>query len=104
MVIDREWITSVKLERRNCGRARSIMFFVDPPENENNVPGYDDMVDMALTLYRGAMGNDGRILRNVEVMAWSHSKRRIRIPHQYRVTADFVHEEDMEDEEVGSPE
>jgi hypothetical protein len=103
MMINREWITSVKLERRNCGRARSLAFFIELPESENMVPAYDSMVDMALTLYRGAMGDDGRILRNVEVMAWSQLKRRIRVPHAYRVTADFVHEEDM-DEEVDSEE
>lgn len=101
MMIDGEWITSVKLERRNCGRARSLMFFVEPPEEEGNVPSYKDMVDTAEGLYCRVMGCDGRVLRDVDVMAWSDSKRRIRIPHQYRVTANFVRKEDM-DEEVDS--
>jgi hypothetical protein len=85
------------------------MFFVEPPEcaekviGYENIVAYENMVDLAEDLYRGAMGDDGRVLRNVEVMAWSDSKRRIHIPHQYRVTADFVHEEDM-DEEVDSEE
>ena len=101
--MDRDWISDIKIERRNCGRARSLMFFVEPPERVAKVIRYEDMVDTAEDLYRGVMGDDGRVLRDVDVMAWSDSKRRIRIPHMYRVTANFVRKEDM-DEEVDSEE
>lgn len=103
-MIDREWITEIKVERRNCGRARALMFYVEPPEKIVKVPRYENMVDTAEALYRGAMGDDGRVLRDVDVMAWSDSKMRILIPHMYRVTANFVLKEDMEDEEVDSEE
>ena len=102
-MIDREWITSIRVERRNCGRARALTFFVEPPEKEEKVSSYKNMVDTAEALYRGAMGDDGRMLRDVDVMAWSDSKRRIYIPHQYRVTAYFVRKEDIY-EEVDSEE
>lgn len=102
-MIDRELISSVKIERRNGGRARSITFFVEQPEGSGAIIGYENMVGLAEDLYRGAMEEDGRVLRNVEVMAWSDSKRRICVPHTYRVTANFVRKEDM-DEEVDSEE
>lgn len=99
--MDRNWISDIKIERRNCGRARSITIMVEPPKDANyKIPRYDDLVSLAVEVYQGAMAGDGRVISSADVMAWSDHKRNIGVPDLYRVTAAFAYPEDLKDAET----
>lgn len=99
-MIDREWMTDIKVERRNCGRARAITIMVEPPENSNyNLPRYRELISLIEEVYHGTMKDDGRVISSADVMAWSDKKRNVYVPNLYRVTAVFAYPEDLRDAE-----
>lgn len=99
--MDRDWISDIKIERRNCGRARSITIMVEPQKDASyKTPRYTDLVSLAVEVYQGAMAGDGRVISSADVMAWSDRKRNIGVPDLYRVTATFAYPEDLKDAET----
>jgi len=105
----REDIRDIKIEPRGEPRYWNITMMVVPkPGNSGKVPCYDELVEMAETVLRGAKGLDKNwVPTHADVMAWSSGvvdadrpdidARGIRTPHEYRVTLDMERETGDED-------
>ena len=98
--MDKNWISDIKVERRNCGKARAVTMIVEPPESSNyKLPRYRELVSLIEEVYHGVMEGDGRVISSADVMAWSDQKRNVYVPNLYRVTAVFAYPEDLKDDE-----
>lgn len=100
-MIDPSWISDLKLEKRNCGTARAIMMIVENPSGQPKEVPYCELLTLAFSAYKGIMGEDGRVMRDADVMAWSEDKKphMISAPHLYRVNATFVYKEELQNAE-----
>lgn len=100
-MIDPSWISDLKLEKRNCGKARAIMMIVENPSGQPKEVPYCELLTLAFSAYKGIMGEDGRVMRDADVMAWSEDEKphMISAPHLYRVKATFVYKEELQNAE-----
>lgn len=98
--LTKEFITSLKIERRNCGKARALLMMVEIPANMSPPP-YDHFVVLASTVFHGALPELDLHMRDADVMAWSDRRAGywLNRPYMYRVNATFVPEEDLNREE-----
>lgn len=95
--LGREFITSLKIELRNCGKARALMMMVEVPANVLLDPSYGDFVQMAANVFHDALPRMNLLMRDADVMAWSDRRqgRWLGRPYVYRVNATFVPPEDL---------
>ena len=101
--LSREFITSLKFEQRNCGRARALLMMVEIPANVSLDPSYGDFVVLAGEVFHDTLPEMDLHMSDADVMAWSD--RRVDLghwlnrPYLYRVNATFVPKEDLDREE-----
>lgn len=95
--LSREFITSLKIERRNCGRARALLMMVEIPANVSLDPSYGDFVVLAGEVFHDTLPEMNLHMSDADVMAWSDRRADhwLNRPYMYRVNATFVPEEDL---------
>lgn len=99
--LKRDFITSLKIERRNCGRARALLMMVEIPANASLDPSYGDFVVLASKVFHDTLPEMDLHMRDADVMAWSDRRADywLNRPYMYRVNATFVPKEDLDKEE-----
>lgn len=103
--LKREFITSLKIEQRNHGKARALMIMVEIPANVPP-PSYGEFVVLASRVLHDALPGMDLYMCDADVMAWSDRRAGywLENPYMYRVNATFVPEDDLciggEEEEV----
>lgn len=89
----KEEITNIHIEHRGSPKYWNITMYVTPKCGDyRRVPYYDELVEEAENVLRGAKGlGKGWIPSNAEVMAWSsEGNRGISCPDRFRVTLNMV--------------
>lgn len=101
--LKREFITDLKIERRNCGRARALLMMVEIPANVSLDPSYGDFVVLASKVFHDTLPEMDLHMSDADVMAWSDRRADLDHwldrPYLYRVNATFVPKEDLNREE-----
>lgn len=99
--LKREFITSLKIELRNCGRARALLMMVEIPANAWLDPSYGDFVVLASKVFHDTLPDMDLHMSDADVMAWSDRRADhwLNVPYLFRVNATFVPKEDLDREE-----
>lgn len=99
-MILREWISTVKIERRGEMGGMNITLFAEPTAKTTyKLPTYGELALLAENVFRDAMGMDSKkfVPTHADVMAWSKGPEVTSVPHKYRVTMDLCQPDQLED-------